>query len=70
MSMVELPVLSEAELVALNGLPGALNALADWHDWEATCADAIGEPELNECVKHHEARAEELRRIAAALTAK
>lgn len=54
---------TEGEIKALEGHPDALRALADWHGVKETEADAIG-PEFADCVTHHAARYDELRKEA------
>ena len=58
---------TEQELQILKQWPEALEYLAGYHDNQAAAADAIGEPELAQCVKHHEQRADLYRTQAAAL---
>lgn len=55
-------VLSEYEIKWLAASPEALRVAADYHDYQATIADAS---DYGECVPHHENRARELRAEAA-----
>lgn len=49
------------EIAAAQKHPEILRALADYHDYQATCAEAS---DYLECVPVHEARAKELREWA------
>ncbi len=60
---------TEGEIKALEGHPDALRALADWHSVKETEADAIGGPEMADCVSHHAARYDELRAEATKIEA-
>lgn len=57
-------VLSYRESVRVQQFPEALEALADWYDYDAAGAEAVG---ALECVAHDEKRAAELRVEAARL---
>lgn len=52
---------TDGEIKALENHPDALRVLADWHSVKETEADAIGGPEMADCVSHHSDRRDELR---------
>ena len=49
---------TEYEIKALQESPEALQALADWHEWQLTMADAIGD--FDKCVEFHSKRKKEI----------
>jgi hypothetical protein len=53
---------SVAEMKILTELPGALEALADYHSYQETAAEAS---DFNDCAKYHEIRRNELLNAAA-----
>ena len=55
----------EKEIEEMQKMPEVLEALANYHECQATMADAIGGYE--HCVAHHEARHKELLTEASAL---
>jgi hypothetical protein len=58
--------LTAHELVVLQTLPGALDALIDWHEAQATLADGMDMPQ---CVDFHDGRKTAIRAEAARLAA-
>ncbi len=50
--------LTPSELTRIQTFPETLEALADWYDWDAAGAEAVG---AIECVAHDERRAAEIR---------
>ena len=52
---------TESEVAAMQKWPEALRALADWHDYQETMADAMDSEVFAPQIKHHSERRKELR---------